>query len=413
MQGELLRDLLVTSKDGDWGEDAPRRDLVPYRVIRGADFPAVRLGETSGIPLRYLDARTVHRRTLLPNDIIIETAGGNRDRPTGRTLFVSERLARSTDHPLTCASFCRFLRVDPKKAVPAYVFWYLQSLYACGHMWQHQVQHTGVARFQYTKFAESTSIPLPDSHTQSTVSDLLNALDQKIELNRTANETLEKIARTLFKSWFVGIDDQNIQKDWSLLQLGELCEVGRGASPRPIQQYMGGTIPWIKIADATAADGPFIFETAEHVTEQGAEKSVHVLPGDLILSNSATCGLPVFADLEGFIHDGWLYFRNLRLISKLYLYHVLKEISEHLVQIADGSVQKNLNTGLVKSQQVIVPPEHLLAVFDDAVKPMFDLIRDNGRQSRTLAALRDILLPKLIAGDVSLGQDESIVEAHV
>jgi len=280
-------------------------------------------------------------------------------------------------------------------------------------MWQHQVQHTGVARFQYTKFAESTSIHLPDSHIQSAISDLLNALDQKIELNRTANETLEQIAQTLFKSWFGSIDVQKMQRDWSLHQLGELCEVGRGASPRPIQEYMGGTIPWIKIADATAADGPFIFETAEHVTVKGAEKSVHVLPGDLILSNSATCGLPVFADLEGFIHDGWLYFRNLRLISKLYLYHVLKEISEHLVQIADGSVQKNLNTGLVKSQQVVVPPERLLAAFDDAVRPMFDLIRDNGRQSRTLSALRDILLPKLIAGEISLRQGKSIVEAHV
>jgi hypothetical protein len=67
---ELLRDLLLTTKDGDWGKEVPQEGCVPYRVIRGADFPEVREGNISTIPVCYLNAETVKRRTLKPNDII-------------------------------------------------------------------------------------------------------------------------------------------------------------------------------------------------------------------------------------------------------------------------------------------------------------------------------------------------------
>src|SRR3990172_8367656 len=103
----VLSDLLLVTKDGDWGVETPKPGYVPYYVIRGADFPGVRQGITSSVPLRYLDGKTVFRRTLEAGDIIIETAGGNRDRPTGRTLLVTEQILRSFSLPATCASFSR------------------------------------------------------------------------------------------------------------------------------------------------------------------------------------------------------------------------------------------------------------------------------------------------------------------
>ncbi len=157
----VLRDLLVTTKDGDWGQESPTAGFLPYRVIRGTDFPAVRVGDVTAVPLRYLSESTAYRRTLKPDDILIETAGGSRDRPTGRSLLVTKTLLSSLALPATCASFARFLRVDPAKANPGYVYWYLQHLYASGEMDKHQVQHTGVARFQYTKFAETERVPFP------------------------------------------------------------------------------------------------------------------------------------------------------------------------------------------------------------------------------------------------------------
>ncbi|MBN1655083.1 MAG: restriction endonuclease subunit S [Deltaproteobacteria bacterium] len=202
----VLRDLLVTTKDGDWGRDSAHIGYVPYRVIRGTDFPAARIGDISSIPIRYLSEATVLRRTLKPNDILLETAGGSPGRPTGRTLLITEKLLSYLDLPATCASFARFLRVDSDKADPRYIYWFLQCLYASGQMEEHQVQHTGVARFQYTKFAESQRIPLPPLPEQRAIAHILGTLDDKIELNRRTNETLEAMARALFKSWFVDFD---------------------------------------------------------------------------------------------------------------------------------------------------------------------------------------------------------------
>lgn len=282
-------------------------------------------------------------------------------------------------------------------------------------------------------FVHPMKVRVPGVEEQRQIAGMLGALDDKIALNRRMNETLEAMARAIFKSWFVdfdpvraksegrnpaGMDEATaalfpnafqpsplgpIPKGWNVTTLADLCSVGRGASPRPIHDYMNGEVPWLKIADATAAGGPFVFETQEKLKKEGVERSVPVSPGDLVLSNSATCGVPVFVELHGCIHDGWLHFKNLRLISKIYLYHALLRLGDHLVQIADGSVQKNLNTQLVGDQLVIVPSPGIVAAFDELANSLFRLVRENGLESRTLAATRDTLLPKLLSGELSIG----------
>ena len=236
--------------------------------------------------------------------------------------------------------------------------------------------------------------PLPE---QRAIAGMLGALDDKIELNRRMNRTLESMARAVFRQWFVEGEEVG---DWEIVELGEYVDIRRGASPRPIMEYMGGDIPWLKIADATATGEPYILKTKEFVTKSGAERSVFVEPGDLVLSNSATCGLPFFIDFHGCIHDGWLLFRNERHLSKLYIYQKFLEISEYLVHIADGSVQKNLNTNLVSTQKINLPPMALIQKYDSFAEPIFKKIQSNQHESRTLASLRDSLLPKLMRGEV-------------
>ncbi|MDX1251753.1 MAG: restriction endonuclease subunit S [Gammaproteobacteria bacterium] len=289
----------------------------------------------------------------------------------------------------------------------------------------------------------------PSVEEQRAIAHILGTLDDKIELNRRMNETLEAIARVIFKSWFVDFDPVRakasgeapesicrrlgltpdllarfpdrlvdselgeIPEGWGRKPLSEICTLGRGASPRPINDFMNGDVPWIKIADATGAVGPFLFETKEKLKTEGVCKSVTVAPGDLILSNSATCGVPIFVEIHGCIHDGWLYFKNLRSITKLYLYHLLIELADHLIHVADGSVQKNLNTNLVGSQIVLVPPTHIVDLFETQASPIFAEIRQIALESRTLSEMRDALLPKLLSGELRVPVAESEVEARV
>ncbi len=295
------------------------------------------------------------------------------------------------------------------------------------------VKHTAPNRICSFEFMR------PDLDEQKAISTTLGALDDRIALLRETNATLEAIAQALFKSWFVdfdpvhakargeppqGMDDVTaaqfpdsfeeseqgmIPKEWKISTIGDVCNLGRGSSPRPIQNFMGNDIPWIKIADATASDGMFIFSTKEKIKKEGAPKSVSVRHGDLIMSNSASCGIPAFVELEGCIHDGWLYFKDFDGVSKNLLFFWLRKISKHLVHIADGSVQKNLNTTLVSSQWIINPPELVLKTFDSHIQPLMDRIRENCLQAQTLAQLRDTLLPKLISGQLRLPEAEALL----
>ena len=201
-----LRSLLIHTRDGEWGSANPGAGLVPIRVIRGTDFERVRRGDLTTVPIRYLRAEKSARKALKPGDILIETAGGSKGRPTGRTLLIQSRTLEGTEVPFTCASFARFLRVDEAQVNAPYLYWFLQHLYQIGEMERHQVQHTGIARFQFTRFSEEIQVPLPPLPEQRHIAHILGMLDDKIELNRRMNQTLEEMARALFKSWFVDFD---------------------------------------------------------------------------------------------------------------------------------------------------------------------------------------------------------------
>ena len=139
----------------------------------------------------------------MPGDLLIGTAGGTKDQPTGRTVYLSERIFDALPVPVTCASFSRFLRVNRELVNPRYLFWYLQSIYSTGEMLPYHIQHTGVARFQYTDFASQWLVPVPPLDKQAKIAETLSVFDDKIALNRRMNETLEAMARALFKDWFV------------------------------------------------------------------------------------------------------------------------------------------------------------------------------------------------------------------
>ena len=201
-----LRSLLNHTRDGEWGSTNPGAGLVPIRVIRGTDFERVRRGDLTTVPIRYLRAEKSARKALKPGDILIETAGGSKGRPTGRTLLIQSRTLEGAEVPFTCASFARFLRVDEAQVNARFLYWFLQHLYQIGEMERHQVQHTGIARFQFTRFSEEIQVPLPPLPEQRHIAHILGMLDDKIELNRRMNQTLEEMARALFKSWFVDFD---------------------------------------------------------------------------------------------------------------------------------------------------------------------------------------------------------------
>ena len=301
--------------------------------------------------------------------------------------------------------------------------------------------------------------PLPE---QKAIAHILGSLDDKIELNRQMNETLEAMAQALFKSWFVDFDPvidnalaagnaipdelleraeqrqaiekkdnsdiQNlfpnafefteemgwIPKGWGVSKLGEYIEVKRGGSPRPIHDYLVPKgLPWVKISDATASNSRFLVETKQFIKPEGLNKTTLLKKGSLILSNSATPGLPKFLDLDACIHDGWLHFPKKKIFTDNYLYQLFLVVRQELLMQGNGSVFTNLKTDILKNHMVVVPNIDVLNYFDNWINSFHNKIHAVQIDVDNLSRIRDTLLPKLMSGELRISDAAELVEEVV
>lgn len=266
-----------------------------------------------------------------------------------------------------------------------------------------------------TKTFDGLDVKIPENfQEQKSIAEILSTIDDKIENNLAINKTLEEMAMALYKHWFVDFGPfQNgefvaselgsIPKGWEVKRLDEIITVKRGGSPRPIQDFLAPSgLPWVKISDATASNSPYLMETKEFIKEEGLRKTVLLKKGSLILSNSASPGIPKFLELDACIHDGWLHFPEINRFGKYLLFLTFLRIKEELIQKGNGSVFTNLKTDILKSQLVTLPPKEIEEKINSQIKSFFKKIRENSIENQTLTQLRDTLLPKLISGEVRL-----------
>ncbi len=144
--------------------------------------------------------------------------------------------------------------------------------------------------------------------------------------------------------------------EWKTKKIGDVVDIRRGASPRPIHKFLTDNgMPWVKIADATSDTSRYIWRTNEYITYEGVSKSVEVEPETLIVSNSATPGLPKIMKINACVHDGWLVFSNYKDITRDFLYYKFIDIRRMLVNQANGSVFQNLKTDIVRNFDVDIP----------------------------------------------------------
>ncbi len=162
---------------------------------------------------------------------------------------------------------------------------------------------------------------------------------------------------------------------WPMVSLGEICEIQRGGSPRPISSYITESeegINWIKIGDV-AVGAKYLSSTEEKIKPEGAKRSRMVYPGDFILSNSMSFGRPYIMRTSGCIHDGWLVLRDTnKRLSEDYLYRVLGSdfVVSQFKKMAVGAVVKNLNKEVVQAVVIPLPPlpeqRRIAAILDQA-----------------------------------------------
>jgi type I restriction enzyme, S subunit len=392
----VLKSLIVESKDGEWGKGEPFDQSVEMAVIRGTDFSAVRVGEIGSLPVRFMPEHIAARKTLKPLDILIETAGGSKDRPTGRTVLVKESLLEKSELPLTCASFARYIRVDARKVYAPFLFWLLQNLYEQGFVRQYHTQHTGVARFQFTTFAERQPLQLPALATQRQIADVLSAYDDLIENNANRIKILEQMAQMLYREWFVNFrfpgheklrmvesEIGSIPAGWIVKKLGDVLRLEYGKALKA-DQRISGSVP-------VFGSSGIIGSHAEKLADG---------PG-IIVGRKGNVGSVFFCDSDFWVIDTAYYVATSMPLRYIYFNLLTQNFLNN-----DAAVP-GLNRNQAHSLPVVVPGAEVLREFENIVEPMCKMKVALEQTNSNLRLIRDLLLPKLISGKISVEQLES------
>ncbi|WP_339138056.1 MAG: restriction endonuclease subunit S [Candidatus Electrothrix sp. GW3-4] len=308
---------------------------------------------------------------------------------------------------------------------------------------------------------------VPPEKEQKAIAHVLGTLDDRIELNRRMNETLEAMAQALFKSWFVDFDpvidnalasgkeipeelserakaraalgDKRkplpeeirslfpdefaysdvmgwIPKGWEGTIFNELIELTGGGTPKTsVDEYWNGDIPWFSVVDAPRPADVFVVDTEKHITQLGVDNSsTKILPvGATIISARGTVGKCALVGRPMAMNQSCYGIRGKRGLSDSFIYFAVRQQVEHLQRGGHGSVFNTITRDTFKIIKVANGRVELTQKYEESVKPFLDKILLNNIQHGNISALRDTLLPKLLSGELRIPDAEKMVEEVV
>ncbi|RYY45252.1 MAG: restriction endonuclease subunit S, partial [Chitinophagaceae bacterium] len=227
-------------------------------------------------------------------------------------------------------------------------------------------------------------INIPDLPTQTRIASILSSLDDKIALNRRMNATLEQLAATLFKKYFVDdIDPDNLPEGWRFGKVGEMLELVYGKALKE-NDRKGGKYPVL------GSSGIVGYHDVYLSTGNG-----------IMVGRKGNAGAVIWVFENFFPIDTTYYVRDiLETKGRYFYYFLLKELN--LGSLNSDSAVPGLNRNHAHSQEVLIPTKDAIIHFNHEAKTFFDKIENNNSQNRFLTSLRDTLLPKLMSGEVDL-----------
>lgn len=271
--------------------------------------------------------------------------------------------------------------------------------------------------------AYSLSINIPeDENEQRAIARVLSSFDDKIELLREQNKTLEETAQAIFKEWFVKFNFPNdegkpykdsggkmvdselgpIPEGWRVGRLGDFGEIICGKTPsKNIRSYFGGNIPFIKIPDMHG--NIYINKTEDSLTIDGAntQKNKFIPMNSICVSCIATVGLvSIVSELSQTNQQINSIVPKLESYLE-YLFLALRNMKDDLLAIGTGgSATLNINTTTFSNIDIAFPEDGILEKFHNTTSAMFQKLNFNNSQIQTLSSFRDVILPKLMRGEV-------------
>ncbi|MGO1978145.1 restriction endonuclease subunit S [Brachybacterium tyrofermentans] len=392
---------------GGWGAETPSDGTIQTAIIRGADFPSVALQDVSGLPVRFESSTAVEKRALRPGDIVFEISGGTKDRPTGRSVFVSHMMIESSPAPIIPASFCRLIRPDPTRVEPRWLYYRLQAWWNDGGAWEYQNQSTGISNFRFKVFEREYSVDLPDVGAQQAVSEVLGALDDKIAMNRTWLLLVSQLLIAKYRSYAKSRDGATF---------GDVADVGGGATPSTKKpEFWGKGIAWATPTDITGLDGIWLDRTDRTISPAGmASISSPLYPtGSIAMTSRATIGACALLGEPMAVNQGFIVLQPKDQTLQLWLYYQLLDRVDEFKAWANGATFLELPKKIFRRLPVELGSEADMDEFAAFATPLMDRVHALQLENHRLAATRDELLPLLMSGKITVKDAEKTIEEVV
>jgi type I restriction enzyme S subunit len=287
-------------------------------------------------------------------------------------------------------------------------------------------------------------IPAPEKDVQLAIAKILGAIDDKIELNRRTNKTLEAMAQALFKDWFIDFgpvrakleglppylapeiwslfpdegDKDGSPKGWHLCTLKDLTtKIGSGSTPRGGKEvYVDEGIALIR--SQNVYDSEFVWSGLARITDQAAKQlsNVEVMRNDVLLNITGASILRTCVVEPGTLparvnqHVAIIRAKDGIPCRFLHLYLLQKAAKDYLMGLNAGASREAVTKTHIESVPILNPGAALLGAFETAVAPIYAEVEALVEESRSLAQLRDLLLPKLISGELRISNPREFLE---
>jgi type I restriction enzyme S subunit len=332
--------------------------LITAKIIKGGRL----LDVNEYIPADNFDA-WMRRGLPEPGDVVMTT-----EAPLGEIAQLDDRKVALAQRLIT-------LRGKPGLLDNTFLKFLMMSRYIQNQLMARSTGTTvlGIKQSELRKI----TLVIPPLPTQRLIASVLASLDDKIELNRRMNSTLEALAAALFKHWFV---DNSEAEKWEVRKIGGICEFAYGKGLKE-DQRKDGLVPVYGSNGRVGWHNEFLTKG----------------PG-IVIGRKGNPGTVTWVEDNFFPIDTTFYIVPKDNISLYWLHYAL--LHENLSNLSADSAVPGLNRNIAYMSDVFVPPIPRMKAFEEIVIPIFKKIYANEEQSRTLAVLRDTLLPKLMRGEV-------------
>jgi type I restriction enzyme S subunit len=429
--GELAAPIKNALVGGPFGSDLGTADYVPtgVPVIRGQNLSNGKFVGGEFVFVSEEKADKLKSNLARPGDLVF-TQRGNAVLHGGQVAIVPDQ---PFERYLVSQSQMK-LTPDQTKIESRFLYFIFTSA-DYRHYLRSNAVVTGVPHINLGLLREY-SLSLPPLAEQKAIAAVLGALDDKIELNRRMNATLEAMARALYQSWFVDFDPVRAKLDgrkpigidpataalfpsafqeskaghipngWTIKPVGEVVDCVGGGTPSTVEPkyWEGGTHHWTTPKDFSSLQAPILLDTDRKVTDVGVAKiSSGLLPtGTLLLSSRAPVGYLAIAAMPVAINQGFIAMKCNERASNFFMLNWCQTSMAEIESRATGTTFAEISKQNFRPILVELPPKELMAAFTAKVAPLYAKITANLHQSRTLVTLRDTLLPKLLSGELPI-----------